>query len=264
MLPEQQDRLVVVLVRARNPSNIGAVARGIHDLGFSALRVVNEYRVPYEAAQAAEKAAVHASSVLNAATQAASVGEAVADCTLVFGTTAVGDRKLEQPLYTLDRAAVLIEQALRQNPAARVAVLFGSEKTGLSNDELSHCNALLTIPMNTRTAENEPARHLSMNLGQAAAVCLYAIAQAEAKSDLAATLPEPATAGELERLTTLLTEVLERSGYTRRHPANVREVVLRRLVRRMANSPEDASVWSGVMRQLLHTLSAKTHPAEPL
>lgn len=260
MLPEQQARLIVVLVRARNPGNIGAVARGMHDLGFAHLRVVNDYPVPFEAAVAAEKAAVHASSVLDAATQPASLAEAIADCTLVLGTTAVGDRVLEHPLHLLADAATLIQQTLAADPAAKVALLFGSEKTGLSNQELSHCHALLTIPMNTLTPNGEPDRHLSMNLGQAAAVCLYTIAQTATSGapQLASAICEQdqpaATAGDLERLTTLLEDVLAQSGYTRRHPANVREATLRRLVRRMANSPEDATVWSGILRQLLHAL----------
>ena len=259
MLPDQQDRLITVLVRARNPSNIGAVARGMHDLGFSHLRVVNDYRVPFEAAQATEKAAVHASSVLDAATQPASVAEAVADCTLVLGTTAVGDRKLDHPLYTLARASTLILDTLAQDSQGKVALLFGSEKTGLSNDDLSHCHALLTIPMNTRTPAGEPRRHLSMNLGQAAAVCLYAISQAEAAPAILRAEPQ-ATAAELERLTTLLTDVLAESGYLRRHPANARDLVLRRLVRRMANSLDDATVWSGILRQILHSLAQRRHP----
>ena len=81
-----------MLVRARNPSNIGAVARAMHDFGFSQLRVVNEYAVPLEAALATERAAVHASAVLASAAHPASLAEAVRDCTLVLGTTAVGDR----------------------------------------------------------------------------------------------------------------------------------------------------------------------------
>lgn len=270
MLPEQQDRLAVVLVRARNPSNIGAVARAMHDLGFSDLRTVNDYPVPLEAARTAEKAAVHAATVLDSATEPASVAEAVADCTFVLGTTAVGDRKLDQPLYTLAEAVPLIQRTLIDNPDTRIALLFGSEKTGLSNEELSHCQALLTIPMNSRRAEGDTVRHLSMNLGQAAAVCLYAISQAEFASHPPPP-PHPhlqtvalATAGELERLTMLLTDVLERSGYTRRHPANAREVILRRLVRRMANSPEDATVWSGILRQLLHILPARSPDGPPL
>jgi tRNA/rRNA methyltransferase len=260
MLPEQQSRLVTVLVRARNPSNIGAVARAMHDLGYEHLRVVNDFHAPFEAAQleAAEKSAVHSRGVLANAQQTDSLAEAIADCTLVLGTTAVGARVLEQPLYTLAEATPVIHAHLAASPTAKVALLFGSEKTGLSNDELSHCHALLTIPMNTRTAP----RHLSMNLGQAAAVCLYTIAQPPFAPCLTAHEPglnpgprqAPATSAEEERLSTLLLEVLAKSDYTRRHPANSREPVIRRLVRRMANTSNDATVWAGILRQLLHAL----------
>lgn len=250
MLPEDQDRVVVILVRARNPGNIGASARAMHDLGFRNLRVVNEFPVPFAAA----KAAVDASSVLDAAVEATTVAEAVADCTLVLGTTAVGARVLEHPLHVLPKAVGVIHAALAADPGARVALLFGSEKTGLSNEELSHCHALLTIPMNTRTAD----RHLSMNLGQAVAVCLYAIATAsQHPADPA--LETTAPAGDFERLTTLLRDVLEVSGYTRRNPANTREPNLRRLVRRMALTAADAPVWTGILRQLLHRLQLAPH-----
>jgi tRNA/rRNA methyltransferase len=255
MLPEQQSRLITVLVRARNPSNIGAVARAMHDLGYEHLRVVNDFHAPFEAAQleAAQKAAVHSQDILSEAKQSDSLAEAVADCTLVVGTTAVGARVLEQPLYTLGEAVPVIQAHLAASSRAKVALLFGSEKTGLSNEELSHCHALLTIPMNARTAP----RHLSMNLGQAAAVCLYTIAQldtpnAGAGSEAAI---HSATSTEEERLTTLLLEVLAKSDYSRRHPANCREPVIRRLVRRMANTSSDATVWAGILRQLLHALA---------
>ena len=261
MLPEQQSRLITVLVRARNPSNIGAVARAMHDLGYEHLRVVNDFHAPFEAAQLeaaqgdAKKAAVHSQEVLANATQTDSLAEAIADCTLVLGTTAVGARVLEQPLHTLAEATPIIHAHLAASPHGKVALLFGSEKTGLSNEELSHCHALLTIPMNTRTAP----RHLSMNLGQAAAVCLYTIAQppiASVEPEARAAGAEPATSAEEERLTSLLLEVLTRSDYTRRHPANSREPVIRRLVRRMANTASDATVWAGILRQLLHALKA--------
>jgi tRNA/rRNA methyltransferase len=81
------DRVVVVLVRARNPNNIGAVARAMHDFGFQHLRVVNEYAVPFESA----RSAVDASEVLAGAAAFGSVADAVADCTVVVGTTAVGE-----------------------------------------------------------------------------------------------------------------------------------------------------------------------------
>ena len=245
MLQEDQDRVVVVLVRARNPSNIGAVARAMHDLGYATLRIVNEYPVPFAAA----KSAVDASSVLEAAVEFPTVAEAVADCTLVYGTTAVGERALEHPLEVLPVAAVRARGQLRAG--ARVALLFGSEKTGLANEELSHCNALLTIPMNTRTAD----RHLSMNLGQAVAVCLYELAR-EMPELPAAEGETGATAGDLERMTTLLRDVLETSGYTRRHPANAREANVRRLVLRMGLAATDAAVWTGLLRQVLRKVNA--------
>ena len=163
---DELDRVCVVLVRARNPSNIGAVARAMHDFGFSRLRVVNEYPVPFEAA----KSAVDALRRDGRRGELASVADAVADCTLVVGTTAVGERHLHHELLPLAEAAprMLAELAAPTAPG-RVALLFGSEKTGLSNEELSHCNWLLTIPMRNP----EDVRHVSMNLGQAAAVCLY-------------------------------------------------------------------------------------------
>lgn len=247
MSPGDQDRVVVVLVRARNPANIGAVARAMHDFGFCDLRVVNEFRVPFAAA----KSAVDAASVLDVASEFVSVAEAVADCALVLGTTAVGERALEHPLHRLNEGAVVMADALASDPGAKVALLFGSEKTGLSNEELSHCHALVTIPMSTRGG----SRHLSMNLGQAVAVCLYGLTQQGAGVAPKAASEAGASAGDLERLTMLLREVMEASGYTRRHPANAREANVRRLVRRMGLSGVDAPVWTGVLRQMLRGIT---------
>lgn len=230
----------MVLVRARNPNNIGAVARAMHDFGFRHLRVVNEYAVPFATA----RSAIDASEVLAGAMEFGSVAEAVADCTLVVGTTAVGERALVHPLHALPKAAGEIKGALEQK--GRVALLFGSEKTGLSNDELSHCHWLLTIPMK----EHEDVRHPSMNLGQAAAVCLYELVR-EMGVHAGVGVPATAAVGEVERLTALLTEVLEETGYTRRHPANCDDAQIRRLVLRMGVSASDVPVWMGILRQVL-------------
>src|SRR6202012_1326865 len=87
--------LTVVLVGARNPSNIGAAARAMRDFGFSDLRFVNDYIVPFEAAQLeATKSAVGAADVMQAAHAFPSVADALADCTLSVGTTAIGGRQL--------------------------------------------------------------------------------------------------------------------------------------------------------------------------
>jgi tRNA/rRNA methyltransferase len=238
------DGVVVVLVRARNPNNIGAVARAMHDFGFRHLRVVNEYAVPFESA----RSAVDASEVLAGAAAFGSVAEAVADCTLVVGTTAVGERALQHPLYGLPEAAEMIGAEFGQR-GGQVALLFGSEKTGLSNDELSHCHWLLTIPMERYEGVRQP----SLNLGQAVAVCLYELVRSAgvatgrvSRSDLAG-----AEAREMERLTGLLTEVLEETGYTKRHPANCDEGQIRRLLLRMKVAASDVPVWMGVLRQIL-------------
>lgn len=247
MLTEQElDRVCVVLVRARNPNNIGAVARAMHDFGFKRLRVVNEFVVPFEAS----KSAVDASAVMADAVICTSVAEAVGDCTLVVGTTAVGERDLQHELMTLANAAPRMLAEMR-GETGRVALLFGSEKTGLSNDELSHCNWLLTIPMQ----EHAGVRHPSMNLGQAVAVCLYELVREGAgPTDGAVIADSSVTAAELERLTALLNDVLEETGYMRHHPANSDAAQVRRLVRRMSADAKDAPVWMGVLRQVLWKL----------
>jgi tRNA/rRNA methyltransferase len=244
LTPQQLDRLCVVLVRARNPNNIGAVARAMHDFGFRHLRVVNEYAVPFASA----RSAVDASEVLASAKEFESLAAAVADCSLVVGTTAVGERALQHRLHALPEAANEIGEALERG--VRVALLFGSEKTGLSNEELSYCHWLLTIPMQ----KHEDVRHPSMNLGQAVAVCLYDLVRAAGINETGVhvgTGVPAAEAGEVERLTALLTEVLEKTGYTRRHPANSDEAQIRRLVLRMGVAASDVPVWMGILRQVL-------------
>ncbi len=151
-------RLRVVLVAPRNPLNIGAVARAMSNFGCRTLRVVNPYGPSYLEA----RSAVGASDILAAAEKCSSVAEAVADCTLVVGTTAVRTRDLQHAVRRPEFAARLIRKRLA---AGKVALLFGSEKSGLSNDNLSHCHWLIRIPTQDQ--------NISMNLGQAAAVCLY-------------------------------------------------------------------------------------------
>jgi len=248
LTPEELDRICIVLVRARNPNNIGAAARAMHDFGLHHLRVVNDYAIPFESA----RAAVDATQVLADAVACASVAEAIADCTLVVGTTAVGKRDLQHPLYTLPLAAPRIRAELRRSSGVPgcIALLFGSEKTGLSNEELSHCKWLLTIPMQQKYGE----RHLSMNLGQAVAVCLYELVRDGTVDKCAQDSAAPASAADLERLTTLLYETLEKSGYMRRHPANSDLLQLRQMLRRITLNDADAAIWMGIFRQLLFRL----------
>jgi TrmH family RNA methyltransferase len=236
---DERGRICVVLVRARNPNNIGAVARAMHGFGFTDLRLVNDYSVTLERA----RSAVDAAEILAQAKLFASLPEAVADCQLVVGTTAVGERKREHPLYALPEGGNLVCSALA---SSRVALLFGSEKTGLSNEALSHCHWLMTIPMH----QSPGIRHASMNLGQAAAVCLYElIRETEALPLNEARVM--ASAADLERVTGLLAEVLAAIGYARRRPASAEPGEVRRMVRRLHLNQSDARRWIGVLRQLL-------------
>jgi TrmH family RNA methyltransferase len=236
-LPSDRDfgRLCVVLVATRNPLNLGAAARAMSNFGFARLRVVNPYEVAFREA----RSAVGAAELLKNAEEYGSVAEAVADCSLVVGTTAVRNRELQHRMHALPEGARMIRQRLR---SGEVALLFGSEKTGLSNEALSHCHWLLRIP----TREEHP----SMNLGQAAALCLYEIARS-APRGIRSAKSKGASAGSLERITQELLEALRVSGYLKAERSAVSEAKVRRMVRRLGLQAEDAEVLLGMLKQML-------------
>ncbi len=150
--------LRVVLVAPRNPLNIGAAARAMSNFGFRELHLVR----PYDLAFREAVSAVKSHYILEQAQVHNSVAAAISGCTLVAGTTSVGHRDLHVPLYTLETAAPSLR---RESAASDAALLFGCEKFGLSNEDMSYCHWLLRIPARTE--------HGSMNLGQAVAICLY-------------------------------------------------------------------------------------------
>ena len=229
------DQLCVVLVAPRNPLNIGAAARAMSNFGFLHLRVVNPYDVAFREA----RSAVGASQVLANAVEFKSLADAVADCTLVVGTTAVRHRELQHPLKRLEHGARLIRKQLA---SGRVALLFGTEKFGLATKDLSHCHWLMRIP----TREE----HISMNLGQAVAVCLYELRR-DSKAALRPERVKRASAGEVERINGVLLEALRASGYVNPRAESLTEDKVRRLVRRLNLQTKDAEVWLGMLRQML-------------
>src|ERR1700710_2763703 len=110
----ERARFTVVLVGARNPQNIGAAARAMQDFGFTDLRLVNDYTAPFEAAQLeATRSAVAAADILRNARSFDNLAEAVSDCTLVVGTTAIGERTINQRLLPLIEAAPMLLANLR-------------------------------------------------------------------------------------------------------------------------------------------------------
>jgi TrmH family RNA methyltransferase len=232
------DRLSVVLVSTRNPLNIGAAARAMSNFGFSSLRVVH----PYESAFREARSAVGASQLLANAEEHTMVASATADCSLVVGTTAVRHRHLQHTVRQLEDGARLIRRRLR---TGRVALLFGSEKFGLSNDDLSHCHWLMRIP----TREE----NISMNLGQAVAVCLYELIR-NSKTPRVPEKTPAAPAAEIERITEVLTEALRESGFLDRRTVGDSEQRIRRLVRRLQLPQQDAIMWLGIFRQIVWKL----------
>jgi tRNA/rRNA methyltransferase len=233
------DALRVVIVAPRNPLNIGAAARAMSNFGFLRMRVVN----PYDVAYAEAKSAVNASAVLEQSEQCASVAEAIADCTLVVGTVSPGHRVLHHAFRRLEYGAAEIRREMERGP---VALLFGSEKFGLSNEDLTHCHWLMHIP--TRQ------QHESMNLGQAVAVCLYELIRREEKMAANPTKKRPALSEDVTRFSECLLEALDRSGYIHDVTAESNRQKIRRLVHRLGLTDRDVKVWLGIIRQILWKL----------
>lgn len=229
----------MVLVEPRNPLNIGAAARAMSNFGFTRLHLVN----PYDLAFREARSAVRSRYILEQAQVFTSVADAIANAALVVGTTAAGNRDLHVPLYRLEPAGQIIREQL---PASPVALLFGSEKFGLSNEHMSHCHWLLRIP--TRV------EHGSMNLGQAVATCLYELRRDAAVATQRFPATAPVSAEDNERLTALLLDALTRSGYVQQSTAGSTELKLRRLVRRLGIPASDAETWLGILRQILWKL----------
>jgi tRNA/rRNA methyltransferase len=228
-------------VEPRNPLNIGAAARAMSNFGFMELRLVNPYEVAFREA----RSAVKAQGILEDAREYTTLAEAVADCSLVVGTTALGPRVLEHRMRRLEVGGKLIARRLS---TSSVALLFGSEKFGLSNEDMSYCHWLMRIPSREE--------HGSMNLGQAVAVCLYEMIRDPKAANLKPEAQKPADAEDVERLTVLLDEVLTRSGYVHKVTEGSTELKLRRLARRMNLNAHDVKVWLGMVRQILWKLKS--------
>lgn len=239
MSADPQSRVAVVLIDTRNPLNIGAVARGMSNFGFFDLRLVN----PYDTAFREAVSAVGASDLLQKATVYPDVASALHGCTLAAGTAGLAHRQPELPILRLERGARLIKRHLS---SSSVAILFGSEKFGLSNHDISHCQMLLRIP--TRL------EHESMNLAQAVAVTLYELVRQPATARQLPQAAAIAAAPAQERVTLLLKEIMAISGEYQFDEQKSAEEKLRQLVRRLALRDSDAPTWTGILRQILWRL----------
>ncbi len=214
------------------------------NFGVRDLRLVNPYEVAFQEA----KSAVKSRYILEEAEVCPSVAQAIAGCELVIGSTAAHHRDLHLPLHRLETVPALLTEGA--GPDARVAVLFGSEKFGLSNDDLSFCHWAFRIP--TRV------EHGSMNLGQAVAISLYELHRREEYVQPQHEPVSMATADLYERFTNLLLEVLDRSGYVNDRTSESTILKLRRIVRRLQIPASDSETWLGILRQIRWKVNRKT------
>jgi TrmH family RNA methyltransferase len=230
------DHLYVVLVDVRNPLNIGAAARAMSNFGFPRLRLVTPYEIAFRDA----RSAVGATETLANAEVFKTVPQAVADCSLVVGTTAVRHRDLRHDLVPVAAGAGLIRSYFAAGE--KCALLFGSEKFGLSNLDISHCHWLMHIP----TRED----HCSMNLGQAVAICLYELAR-DPNLAIEPRKGDPASSAEVERMTDTLLEALRVSEYPKLNTSKSFHGAVRRAIRRLRMQKGDAEFLLGMLRQMI-------------
>ena len=209
------------------------------------LRLVN----PYEKAFHEAKSAVKSRYILDAAKVCSTVAEAISGCSLVIGSTAAHNRDLHLPLHRLETVPALIGQVPADAP---IALLFGSEKFGLSNEDLSFCHWAFRIP--TRS------EHGSMNLGQAVAISLYDLHRSEAFAEPQHPPVSVATAEWYERFTSMLLDVLDRSGYVNERTSESTVLKVRRMVRRLQIPAGDSEAWLGILRQILWKVNRKGEP----
>lgn len=171
------DALQVVLVRTTHPGNIGAAARAMKTMGLHKLTLVEPNGFP--SAEATSRAS-GADDVLAAANVCETLDQALSEATLVMGTSA-RLRSIPMPQLNPRQAIARAQQEL--TGGGRVALLFGQERSGLTNDEIGRCHALINIPSNPD--------YSSLNLGAAVQVICYEWAMcgggkarpAEAKSE---------------------------------------------------------------------------------
>jgi TrmH family RNA methyltransferase len=240
------NRIRIVLVQPSLGGNIGGCARAMKNMGLTRLVLVAPDDFPGEEASAR---AAGADDVLAQAQVYATLDEAIADCHLVIGASA-RERRIAWPMLAPDEAARRVVTAAAAGQ--EVAVLFGRERTGLTNDELDRCQILVNIPANPEFS--------SLNLACAVQVIAYEIrcaaetSDAEASVDSTDMLGEPlATSGEVQRFYEHLDQVMVETGFL--DPENPR--LLRRRIMRLFNRVKLTSNEVNILRGIL---SAVTQP----
>lgn len=222
------------MVRPRGSGNIGSVARAMKNFGASELAVVGPARTKSFWARAM---AVHGRDILSAVTSYGSIREAIADCTLVVGTTCRPGLYRSHSQSAREIAAKIAAAAQSE----KVAIVFGPEDHGLSNKDLEHCQLLLTIPSHPD--------YQSLNVAQAVVVCMYEIFLAASEPAPSAGL-KAAKAESIERLFDILRPALLKIGFL--NPDNPEHMLLalRRIFGRGGLEERDVKILAGMFRQI--------------
>ena len=231
------DRVRVVLVAPSHPGNVGASARAMLAMGLSRLALVAPSRFPDHEAT---RRATGATAVLDAARVVDSLDEALEGVSCSVGYTSRPREFAGVVLSARDAAALAIASA---RAGRESALVFGTEMSGLSNDDLARCTAVATIPTNPAFA--------SLNLAAAVQVAVYE-ARVASQGDAAWQAPRfaPATHDEIERLH----EHAERTFVAMRflHPEMPRRLMprLRRLFARAGLEKEEVSILRGILARV--------------
>lgn len=229
-------RIRIVLVGTTHPGNIGAAARAMKTMGLASLALVQPARFP--AAEATARAA-GADDILAQASVHESLEAAVAGCRIVFGTTA-RERRIDWPTQTVREAAASIAEC----PDA-LAVVFGRERSGLTNAELEYCQRAIHIPTS--------ADYRSLNLAQAVQICAYEIrlahdsAMAPPRGPQRSRLDSDASADELNALRAHCLQVMTAVGYHDPTAPKLLERRLQRLLSRAAIKHSEAQFLRGFL-----------------
>jgi len=225
----------IVLVAPSHPGNIGAVARAMKNMALAELVLVRPKQFPHEEATAR---ASGAHDVLAAARQVATLPEALEGCGFVAATTA---REREQHFRVVDvrDACARIVAHSRVAPAA---VVFGAERSGLSNEELETAHALIRIP----SSDAYPALNLAMAV-QVVAYELFRAARDAAPSELAATAPL-ATTREMQQLFAHIAQVLEEVEFRDRTESGTHLMArIRRFLQRAELDQNEVNILRGIL-----------------
>lgn len=224
----------MVLCQTSHPGNIGSTARAMKTMGLHRLYLVRPKHFPDGEAKSL---AVNAADVLDSATVTATLEEAIADCQFVIGVSGK-ERSLSQQVMTVREAAEEVHQIASHQ---QVALVFGTEMSGLSNAEADRCHVLATIPANPE--------YTSLNLAQAVQIMCYEIRMAitEGKLHYSEKPTELATQEDLERFYIHLQEVLEHIGYINPNAPKKLFERIRRLYARARLEKEEVNLLRGIL-----------------